>query len=398
MTGAPAGGGPLVSVLVPSWNAEQTIERALDSVLADTTTPLEVIVVDDASTDGTTTLVDRTAARDARVRLIRLEANGGVSAARNRALEAMRGEWLTFLDADDRFRPGALDLLRGAAAGGALAVVGQQVWSDGRRTWLGPLYDIPDIRTPRRTSLAAAPGLLYYVSPHGKLFHRSIVGGLRFEGRVLGDQPWIIRALLRAGDRIEVLGDTVYEWIRAAPRGARPSITTGTRSSVGRGVEAVGVAGRALAEVAGEVEATLTTPADRLRVQGAYTQRLLRSDLAQHVARAVSRGDPEIGELLDAVTAFVDGLPPAWLAAGDALAHDIVVPTIGRLWRVTPAARPAVWALSTRAVVAGRADRLALALARPGRPVAARWLGLATAALTAGLAGVGRRLRTLRPA
>ncbi len=100
---------PRLSILVPTWNAATTVERALDSVLAERVIPLEVVVVDDASTDGTADLVAAIAERDPRVVLLRLPANGGVSNARNRGLELVRGEWLAFLDADDLLLPGALD-------------------------------------------------------------------------------------------------------------------------------------------------------------------------------------------------------------------------------------------------------------------------------------------------
>ena len=110
---APAPDVPRLSILIPTWNAEATIERALDSVLAERAIQLEVIVVDDASTDGTADIVASVADRDPRVVLLRLRANGGVSAARNRGLTMVRGEWVAFLDADDLLLPGALDALMG---------------------------------------------------------------------------------------------------------------------------------------------------------------------------------------------------------------------------------------------------------------------------------------------
>ncbi|HEY2917095.1 MAG TPA: glycosyltransferase family 2 protein [Candidatus Limnocylindrales bacterium] len=361
---------PDVSVLVPCWNAAQAIERAIASVLEATSLDLEVVVVDDASTDGTADIVDRLAASDPRIVLVRQPVNGGVSAARNAGLEHVRGTWLTLLDADDRFLTGGLAALhRAAIATDALAVVGQQVWSNGRRHWIGPLYDQPDIRTPRRTSIAASPGLLYHASPHAKLFHRSVVDGLRFEGRVLGDQPWVVRGLLRAGERLEVIGDEVYEWIRTSPPGAGPSITAATRASTARGVEAAGVAARAHAEVSAEAIATLGPGAAADRVSTAYAERLLRSDLAAHVDRALSRRDPTIGALFGAIQAFLAGLPPGTLATSDVLARDVVLPPLRRWPALAPPARPAFWALVATAL-AIQPD-----LARhAGAPVAARAL------------------------
>jgi hypothetical protein len=344
---------PDVSVLIPTWNAAGTVVRALRSVLEAGDLDLECVVVDDASTDATADLVAAMADRDPRVVLLRLPSNGGVSAARNAGLDRVRGTWLTLLDADDRFTPGGLVALhRAAVATDALAVVGQQVWSNGRRTWIGPLYDNPDIRRPGRTSLAASVGLLYYASPHGKLYHHSVVEGLRFEGRVLGDQPWVIRGLLRASDRVEVIGVTVYEWIRSPAPGGGPSITSATRSSVARGIEAAGLAVMAHAAVRAEAAATLADPAAITRIGEAYADRLMRSDLAAHLERALDRRDPAIGELFAAVGRFLAELPPGTLLRSEALARDVVKPPLARWTRVVPAARSAYWSLAATAAAA----------------------------------------------
>lgn len=92
-----------ISVIIPVFNGERYLGEALDSALAQEPAPLEVIVVDDGSTDGSAAIAE---ARD-RVRCIRVD-HAGVSAARNRAIVEARGEWLAFLDADDRWLPGKL--------------------------------------------------------------------------------------------------------------------------------------------------------------------------------------------------------------------------------------------------------------------------------------------------
>ncbi len=91
---------PLVSVVVPVFNGEKHIAACLGSILAQTHTRLEVIVVDDGSTDGTARLVETLARADERILVIRTE-NRGVSAARNTALDSVSGEWVMFADADD---------------------------------------------------------------------------------------------------------------------------------------------------------------------------------------------------------------------------------------------------------------------------------------------------------
>ena len=205
VTPQPDPAAPWLSVIIPCWNAAATIETFRGSVLDEHGESLEYVVVDDASTDETPAILAAMAARDPRLVVVQSEANGGASAARNRALEVARGTWLTFLDADDRILPGGIAaLMRPTRSPGVLAVVGQRISTDGERTWIPTSYDTPDIREPGRKSLATHPGLLYYVGAPGKAYHRSCTTGLTFEGRVMGDQPWTVRALLRAGDGIEV--------------------------------------------------------------------------------------------------------------------------------------------------------------------------------------------------
>lgn len=93
---------PKVSVVIPMFNAAATIGRALDSVLAQTERDFELLVVDDASADGGPAIVE--ACADPRVRLIR-QPHGFVSAARNRGAREARADLVSFLDADDEYRP-----------------------------------------------------------------------------------------------------------------------------------------------------------------------------------------------------------------------------------------------------------------------------------------------------
>lgn len=95
---------PLVSVVIPAYNAERWISETLRSVQAQTYQNLEIIVVDDDSPDGLARIVRDMAADDARIRLVRKE-NGGVSAARNTGIEEARGDLIAPVDADDIWYP-----------------------------------------------------------------------------------------------------------------------------------------------------------------------------------------------------------------------------------------------------------------------------------------------------
>ncbi len=95
---------PLISVVIPAYNAELWVTRTLSSVLAQTYRNLEVWVIDDGSIDRTAVVVEQIIQQDGRVRLIR-QANAGVAAARNRGIQAATGDWIAPLDADDLWYP-----------------------------------------------------------------------------------------------------------------------------------------------------------------------------------------------------------------------------------------------------------------------------------------------------
>tara|TARA_R110000850_G_scaffold80265_52_gene172676 strand:- start:3327 stop:4121 length:795 start_codon:yes stop_codon:yes gene_type:complete len=101
---------PLVSVIMPAFNAGDTIARAIDSVLAQTHTCWELWVVDDASRDATADYVAMRAQSDERINLLRLSHNSGSPAGpRNEAMACAKGRYIAFLDADDAWLPGKLD-------------------------------------------------------------------------------------------------------------------------------------------------------------------------------------------------------------------------------------------------------------------------------------------------
>ncbi|TDG00318.1 glycosyltransferase family 2 protein [Paenibacillus piri] len=90
----------LVSVIVPVYNLEQYVGRALDSLLEQTLRSIEIIVVNDGSTDGSGTVAEAYARNDGRIKVVH-KTNGGVSSARNTGLELAQGEYVTFVDPDD---------------------------------------------------------------------------------------------------------------------------------------------------------------------------------------------------------------------------------------------------------------------------------------------------------
>lgn len=114
-------GGDLVSVIMPVFNAATWLRRAVDSVVQQSHRNLELIAVDDGSADDSLAILGTYARADARVRVQRQPANGGVAAARNAGLAAARGDFIAFLDADDWWHPAKLERqLAGMRETGAL--------------------------------------------------------------------------------------------------------------------------------------------------------------------------------------------------------------------------------------------------------------------------------------
>lgn len=98
---------PKISIVVPVYNTEKWLKRSLDSIINQSFTDFELILVDDGSKDSSPTICDSYAALDSRVKVIH-KINGGVSSARNAGIEHATGEYITFADSDDEMLPGAL--------------------------------------------------------------------------------------------------------------------------------------------------------------------------------------------------------------------------------------------------------------------------------------------------
>ena len=111
---------PAISVIVPVYQAERLLPQCVESVLGQTFSDWELLLVDDGSRDGSPALCDAYAAGDARVRVFH-KPNGGVSSARNLGLEQARGQCIAFLDADDALVPAALGFFRSTSGGSSFS-------------------------------------------------------------------------------------------------------------------------------------------------------------------------------------------------------------------------------------------------------------------------------------
>lgn len=105
---------PEISVIAPVYNVEKYLQCCVDSILEQTFTNFELILVDDGSTDNSGAICDEYAEKDSRVRVIH-QSNQGQAAARNRAVDIARGEWVCFVDSDDLIHTQMLEILYNAA-------------------------------------------------------------------------------------------------------------------------------------------------------------------------------------------------------------------------------------------------------------------------------------------
>lgn len=205
---------PLVSVIVPVFDVEDYVGDCLASILRQEGVSMEVIVVDDGSTDSSPHIVRSIADADTRVRVVR-QHNQGLGAARNTGVRHARGAYLCFVDSDDLVPRGALaDMVASAEGNGADVVVGAPArLHDGRRRPVGWTHIVH--RCVRNgTTLAEFPALLRNNYTWGKLYRRSFwdhVGEWFREGVAYEDQPLVTTVLSRARV-INVLTRVVYLW------------------------------------------------------------------------------------------------------------------------------------------------------------------------------------------
>ncbi|MBV7485438.1 glycosyltransferase family 2 protein [Bordetella sp. BOR01] len=184
---------PGVSIVMPAYNAQRFIGAAIESVLAQTHTHWQLIVVDDASDDGTAGLLRAFQQRDPRVHYERMSSNQGVVAARNRALELAQGRYVAFLDSDDLWEP--TKLARQVAfmeQSGTLVSYADYLRVDEAG------HILSRVRSPARVGYADMLKSNQIGNLTG-IFLRSALADLRFESVRHEDYLFWLRALARVG-------------------------------------------------------------------------------------------------------------------------------------------------------------------------------------------------------
>ena len=172
---------PLISVIIPIYNMEQYLARCLDSILANSYQNLEILCIDDGSTDRSLEILHDYERRDSRILVIAKE-NGGVSSARNAGLDRMTGEFVTFIDPDDLVHPQFFSMLRSAIehSGAGYAICDYQPVEDQdfplRFEQLS--FRVEDLTPLKRPQVFMNHRLRSFI--WGRLLSSKLVGKLRF--------------------------------------------------------------------------------------------------------------------------------------------------------------------------------------------------------------------------
>ena len=224
---------PFFSIIVPVYNTAHFLPDCVGSILRQSFTSYELILVDDGSTDASAEICDDFAGRDCRVRCIH-KPNGGVSSARNAGLDSARGRYVWFCDSDDTVCPGALEELHSRFVESCPSIIAfpvEQVDSAGAKVGLVP--------APRRSrdkdeGPLQCDDLLY---PYAHVFSRELADGERFDTALalLEDRDFFYRIVWKASGATAVIDRPLYRYLVTREDSAVNSL------SVGKSVEATRV-------------------------------------------------------------------------------------------------------------------------------------------------------------
>ena len=202
----------LISVIVPAYNILDCLERCVNSICAQTWKNLEILLVDDGSTDGTGRLCDLLAEKDDRIRVFH-KPNGGSSSARNLGISMAKGKWIGFVDSDDWIEPQMYERLYEAAT-----AAGTSIAQASRDEIDEDYHKRPDVCTPpeQEVTCTAEDFLKTLLLHQGdcsfctKLIKKSLFEGHRFPEGKLNEDFRLLVELLCEGERVRILPEQLY--------------------------------------------------------------------------------------------------------------------------------------------------------------------------------------------
>ena len=200
----------LISVVVPIYNVEHYLKKCVDSICHQTYRNLEIILVDDGSTDCSGSLCDEFATSDSRIRVIH-KSNGGLSDARNAGMELASGEWWMFVDSDDYIAPDTAETLLLAAVENhcEIAVCNMmRIYEDGKQE---PFYC--PVTEPTIWAGEQRFETLRQPSVCNKLFRADLFKELRFPKRKFYEDTFVYHVLAHRANRIALTGLSGYYYL-----------------------------------------------------------------------------------------------------------------------------------------------------------------------------------------
>ncbi len=204
-----------VSVVIPVYNSEEFIAETLQSIFSQNLQPIEVITVDDGSTDKSEEILKDFATRYPNMAYIK-QKNSGPGVARNTGIELAKGTTICFVDSDDLLPEAALETLYTTLIHhGADMVTGASISFNSKRTWYIQGHVNHGVYNPGSKTLITHPELLYSIGPCNKLFKSELIQEIRFPSgiKVTEDQPFVIEAYLKS-NKIFSTDKVIYNYRR----------------------------------------------------------------------------------------------------------------------------------------------------------------------------------------
>lgn len=199
---------PMISVIVPVYNVEAWIGRCLDSILAQTYENIEVILINDASSDESGRICDHYAARDGRITVLHFSKNRGPSSARNEGIRRASGAFASFIDSDDFVEPCLLEKLYDNLLenGADVSACG----ADGIKLRGGP----PGTFSRSEAVCCLAHGVPFNLVPWGKLYAMELVKRHPFDERYFYSEDLLfLYEILKSSNRVSYLPDQLYHYV-----------------------------------------------------------------------------------------------------------------------------------------------------------------------------------------
>lgn len=205
---------PLLSIIVPVYKVENYLPKCIDSILAQTFTDFELILVEDGSPDNCPALCDAAAAKDARIRVIH-QKNGGLSAARNAGLDAARGAWIGFVDSDDYIAPEMYEALYHAvqSTGADLALCDYAEVDETGASCPQMHVSLSGGELTGQELLKKASGLMVQLA-WNKLYRRAIFAQLRYPEGKLNEDLFLIPEVCLQIQKAVVVPKVLYYYVQ----------------------------------------------------------------------------------------------------------------------------------------------------------------------------------------